>query len=39
MAWGQFPAQRSLRFCYEPLPRHVQIRQPVADLEPVRIFR
>ena len=33
------PAPRSLRPCHEPPPRDIEIRQPAADIQPVRILR
>ena len=39
MVRGRPPARRSLRPCHEPPPRDIEIRQPAADIQPVRILR
>lgn len=38
MVRGRPPARRSLRPCHEPPPRDIEIRQPAADIQPVRIL-
>lgn len=39
MARGRPSALRSLRPDHEPPPRHIEIREPAADIQPVRILR